>query len=104
MKNHKQFGDLRVGTIVDCLALPGEEVNVTWAGTRHLESQQVDIVISNQLCELWSNAFGRLGYLSGPSNYIFFPAPRVTEMLQPFEESIRRAHVTRGDGDGPINL
>ena len=31
MKDHKQFGDMRVGSIIDCFATPGNEHAVAFA-------------------------------------------------------------------------
>jgi hypothetical protein len=104
MKNHRQFGDMRVGSVVDCLALPGEERAVVALSTRHLAHAGVDLIVSNQLHDSWVRAFRCQGYLEAPSNFIFFSSPRLTEKVAPFETSRRRIHMTRGDGDGPIHL
>jgi hypothetical protein len=104
MTNHKQFGKLRVGSVVDCLAAPGEEPWVIALATRHLRRRGVDLIVSNQLHRAWGEAFRRAGYLSGPSNFLFAASPALTALLAPFDSSVERIHMTRGDGDGPINL
>ena len=104
MKEHKQFGNLRIGSIVDCLAVPGTERAVVAAATLFLRRRKVDMIVSNQLHRDWCDAFGSCGYLAGPSNFLFAAAPELERQLDPFEEVSRLVHMTRGDGDGPINL
>ncbi len=104
MSGHRQFGDMRVGSVVDCLALPGEEAAVIRLSTRHLRDAGVDLVVTNQLHDSWVGAFRRAGYLPGPSNFIFFSSPKLSLRIHPFETTCHRIHMTRGDGDGPIHL
>jgi hypothetical protein len=104
MHGHKQFGDLRVGTIVDCLAVPGEEGYVIHAASRFLEEQEVDLVISNQSHRNWRQAFEHAGFFSGTSNYIFAASPHLSGLLEPFASNFPASHLTRGNGAGPIHL
>jgi hypothetical protein len=103
-KAHSHFGGMRIGSVVDCLASPGHERAVVRTATRHLEREDVDVIVTNQLDRRWCQAFDHGGYLRGPSNYIFTVSPRLAERLQPFDATASRIHITRGDGDGPINL
>lgn len=103
--NDKQyFGDLRVGSVIDCLAVPEEEYHVVNAATGYLESQGVDLIVTHQLHLGWCKSFARNGYLRGPSNFIFAASPSLAEKLRPFETQRLRVHMTRGDGDGPFQL
>jgi len=104
MRNHRQFGNLRVGSIVDCLALPGREAGVIAGATHFMESRKVDLIVSNQLQRDWCHGFVANGYLSGPTNFYFAVSPALGKLLQPLEECLEQTHMTRGDGDGPINL
>ena len=104
MHDDQYFGDLRVGTVVDCLALPGEETAVVAAATKELRARRADLAVSNQLHQDWQAAFDRTGYLRGPSNFVLAASPALAARLNPFEERVARAHMTRGDGDGPIHL
>ncbi len=104
MKDHNFFGNMRVGTIVDCLALPGEEGKVIKAGYDYLVSDKADIVISNQLHQSWCEAFKNNGFLRGPSNFFFFTSPELTSQVSENDPDYEKVHMTRGDGDGPINL
>jgi hypothetical protein len=104
MKEHNYFGDMQVGSVVDCLALPGEEHPVIATVTRHIEGLGVDVVITNQLHSSWCGAFAKNGYLFGPSNFIFAVSQEVAKKLHPFHLRASQVHMTRGDGDGPIHL
>jgi hypothetical protein len=104
MHEHKQFGDLRVGTIVDCLAVPGDEGYVIHAASRFLEEQEVDLIVSNQSHRNWRRAFEHAGFFSGTSNYIFAASPQLSRLLEPFASNFPLSHLTRGNGAGPIHL
>jgi hypothetical protein len=104
MSGHKQFGNLRVGTVVDCFSLPGMEATVINMATQQLKNSGVDLIVSNQLHRIWGAAFKATGYLSGPSNFVFAASPKLTEKLSPFDSQVHNIHMNRGDGDGPIHL
>lgn len=104
MSGHKYFGDLRVGSVVDCLALPGDAAPVVAAATQALEQRGVDLIISNQAHAGWGRAFRAAGFLSGPSNFLFAASPELSKLLDPLAENRGRIHMTRGDGDGPVHL
>ena len=104
MSGHKQFGSMRVGSIVDCLASPADAAAVIRAATRFLETRGVDIIISNQSSSAWCKALAANGYLTGPSNFILALSPKLAESLTPLPEHKPAIHMNRGDGDGPINL
>jgi hypothetical protein len=104
MSSNKYFGNARVGSVIDCLALPGSEQDVVHAITRTLEDRGVDIIVTNQSHEAWCTAFRRTGWVPGPSNFIFSSSPKLTERLAPFQVSQSRFHFTRGDGEGPSHL
>ena len=104
MHENKYFGDMRVGTVVDCLALPGEEPWVVAVTERHLATRGVDLIVTNQLHTAWCRAFSANGFFSGPSNYLFAAPKALAERMTPFEQNVGRVHMTRGDGDGPYNL
>ncbi len=95
-----KFGGMRVGSIVDCWASPESPVLVVRAATRALEKRGVDLIVSNQSHDAWCRAFENVGFLKGPSNFIFAASKKLTELLQPFEENKTSFHVTRADGDG----
>lgn len=104
MREHKQFGNLRVGTIVDCLARPEDAGAVVSAATRVLEERGVDVIISNQAHAAWGEALRAAGFLAGPTNFVFAASKAMAGLLAPFEAAAMEMHINRGDGDGPIHL
>lgn len=100
-----KYGDLRVGSVVDCFAPPADVFSVVKAATYTLEKQGFDLILSNQSHQAWGAAFTAAGYLQGPSNFIFAASKKLAELLAPFDESRPRMHLTRADGDGlPANF
>jgi hypothetical protein len=100
-----KYGNMRVGSVVDCFALPGEWPSVVRAATQALERQGFDLILSNQSHQAWGEAFKAAGYLVGPSNFVFAASKKLTELLSPFEEVRPKMHLTRADGDGlPANF
>ena len=100
-----KYGNMRVGSVVDCFALPGELSSVVRCATQTLEQQGFDLILSNQSHHAWDEAFRTAGYLPGPSNFIFAASKKLSELLTPFEEVRPQMHLTRADGDGlPANF
>ena len=104
MTNHKQFGSLRVGSIVDGLATVSDAAKVVAMSTAYLERRGVDLIVSNQSHAAWCAAFDKAGYLRGPSNFLFVVSKELAKLLQSSGMSLQQVHMNRGDGDGPINL
>lgn len=104
MQGHNFFGDMRVGSIIDCLALPGMERKVSQAALAHLRSGAADVVVTNLSHRAWQESLRASGFLEGPSNFIFAASKAVSALLGPFDESKLLVHMTRGDGGGPQNL
>lgn len=104
MTGHKQFGNLRVGTIVDGLADPDDAPLVVAAAARELEHRGVDLIVSNQTHKAWGQGLRSAGFLTGPSNFIFSASKQLVASLAPFGERVTESHINRGDGDGPMHL
>jgi hypothetical protein len=102
MEGHKQFGNIRVGTIVDCLAPIDDAATVIRAATRTLEERGVDLIVSNQLHAAWRGALDGAGFRRGPSNFLFAASPALAALMPEAEDG--EFHINRGDGDGPIHL
>jgi len=100
MRDDKHFGNLRLGSIVDALALPEDAPAVMAAAAGELEQRGVDLIVSNQCHKAWADALRRSGFLEGPSNFIFAAAKKLAALSSAFDEF----HINRGDGDGPIHL
>jgi len=104
MKNHNYFGNMQVGSIVDCFAAPEHADAVVDAATDFLELRGVDLVISNQAHPWWCSALANAGFLPGPSNFILATSRALTREIEQVDTEFERSHINRGDGDGPIHL
>lgn len=104
MSGHKHFGNMRLGSIVDCLAEPEMASLVVLYATSFLEQRGVDLIVTNQANSAWCKAFLAAGFLAGPSNFILAMSPMLGARLQPLEAVQGQIHMNRGDGDGPIHL
>ncbi len=106
MAGSDYFGNLTVGTVLDCLCVPGHEAGVAKAARQALDDLEVDISLTNQLHRSWRRAFQAAGYLSAPSNYLFAASPALMRAGgdASIEHVLAATHVTRGDGDGRIHL
>ena len=101
MRDHKQFGGMRVGTIVDCLGPPEAATAILRAATCLLEERGVDLIVSNQMHGAWSRGLVECGFRQGPSNYLLAISPALAKSAG---TGFERFHINRGDGDGPIHL
>ncbi len=95
-----KYGDMRVGSIVDCWASPDDALPVVQAAAAALRQRGMDLIVSNQSHALWCRALEHSGFMKAPSNFIFAASKKLAALLEPFEESKSRMHFTRADGDG----
>ena len=93
------FGQMTVGSLLDCLSLPGYEERVVLTASKLMEESGADMLLSNQTHRAWRSALQRAGYFGAPSNYILGTSPELSKCFD-FET----AHITRADGDGRIHL
>jgi hypothetical protein len=100
MQRHKQFGNLRVGTIADALAQPENAEAVIHAAAGFLRARGVDLIVSNQMHPAWCAALRSAGFLKAPSNFVLAVSPKLKEYCR----DASGIHINRGDGDGPIHL
>jgi hypothetical protein len=104
MQGDARFGDLRLGSIVDCLARPADAGEVVAAATRDLERRGVDLVVSNQSHPAWVRGFAQSGYVLLRDRRLFAASPALQRLLEPFHETSRGLHLTNFDGHGPAGL
>ena len=104
MINHRQFGNMRLGSIVDCLSLQEHAQTVILSITEYLENNGVDLIVSNQSNDCWCSALKKTGFIKGPSNFIFAASKLLSDKLTDNINLKDHIHLTRGDGDGPIHL
>ena len=100
MQEHKQFGNLRAGTIADALARPEDAETVIRAASGFLRERGVDLIVSNQMHPSWGAALRRAGFFKATSNFVLAVSPKLKEYCG----DARGIHINRGDGDGPIHL
>ncbi len=53
MSGHNYFGNMRVGSVIDCLAEPEDTTAVVAAATRFLEQRKPDLIVTNQSHAEW---------------------------------------------------
>lgn len=100
MKEDPYFGNLRLGSIVDGLALPGKTGEVVREATAFLERRGVDLIVSNQAHRSWVEALEAARFRPGPSNFAFAASKALSARIGDWN----LLHMNRGDGDGPIHL
>lgn len=104
MCGDKYFGDMKVGSIIDCFALSQDAELVINSATDYLASVGVDMIVSNQSAHVWCQALHRAAYLRGPSNFIFAASKGLSHLVEPLDANFSRMHLNRGDGEGPTSL
>jgi hypothetical protein len=104
MNGHKYFGDMQVGTIVDCFSSPSFESDVISASRDYLVKHRANIIISNQSSDRWCYAMKNAGTISGPTNFFLALSPKLIDDLDCVNGGIGNFHINRADGDGPIHL
>jgi hypothetical protein len=103
MQENPYFGNLRVGTLVDGFGRPENVPALVEAGRRHLARAGVDLIVANWSHEAWVSASRRVGFLSGPSNFLFYTSPAGSPLLEA-SCPLAQIHLSRGDCDGPGQL
>ncbi len=104
LANHRHFGSLQVGSVLDCMAVPDAMATTAMLTDREMALQGADLVLVNHSHAAWALAFRAAGFLIGPSNYMLAMSKRMTEMVRSAPPGEEGVHVTRGDGDGRIHL
>jgi hypothetical protein len=104
MDDHRHFGSVRLGSLIDGFARTSDVAAVVAGATRFLERRGVDLIVSNQCHRAWSAGLDAAGFLSGPSNFALALSRDLAARVGPWETRHAEYHFNRGDGDGPINL
>lgn len=97
-RKNPKYGDMKVGTILDCFAAPGDALMVVRAAAQALEERSVDLIVSNQSYGAWRSAFRHAGFLEGPSNFIFAASKELSRLISPLDPAT--IQFNRSDGDG----
>ncbi len=98
-RNDPNYGNIRLGTVLDALARPEHAAEVIWAATQAVESAGVGLIISNHSHVAWSAALSRCGFLRVPSNYVFAASPEFRKLI-PLDQALPSAHLNRSGADG----
>lgn len=104
MKNHKQFGNMFLGSIIDCLCIDGFEDDIIDCSINYLKRKNVDLIVTNQSNKLMCDSLLRNKFISGPSNFGLALSKNVFSKMISLNTDFHDAYFNRGDGDGPINL
>jgi hypothetical protein len=99
MSGDARFGDLRVGSIVDCFGSPEDAPEVVGAGFDFLRERGVDLVVSNQP-PAWSGALALHGFVVLPRRRTLAASPELLQALQPVGSTASGIHLTNLDGHG----
>lgn len=95
------FGDLRAGSVIDALALPGHEGAVAAAAARQLRRKGVDLIGACFLHKRWIAAFRGAGFLQLPGRRNVGFSPALMEEAGGAEPLMRGTHLALIDSDGP---
>lgn len=98
------YGDLRLGLVVDHLSAPEDAARLLACATRHLASQEVDLITSHQSHNKWAESLRALGFRQAPSQHLAALSPPLVRSIGPATEVVPTGMLTKGDGDGPTNL
>lgn len=104
MNNNRYFGNMRVGSILDCVALNDSEVETAALLDSELRRAGCDLALVNHSHAGWVKAFELAGFSQGPSNYLLGMSKRLTDAVRSSPDGETRMHITRGDGDGRVHL
>src|SRR5439155_12088711 len=65
-----KYGEMRIGSIIDCCAVPGSAVPVIRSAAHALIGAGVDLIVSNQAHRMWQEALKACAFLEAESNFI----------------------------------
>ena len=103
MSGHRYFGNLRVATLLDCVAPPEEAGAAAAAAWEEARRMGADLVITNQTLDAAVAACRSQGFLERGSNYFIATSKALTEECDAAGGDAAMC-VTRRDGDGIVNL
>jgi hypothetical protein len=98
--NDPDYGNLCLGFLADCLALPEDAGAVVAAGVERLVDAGVDLIRARFTHAAWLAAARRIGFVPVSAATRFFASPLLTTSLP----SLQSVHLTHGDNDGPPQL
>jgi hypothetical protein len=104
MRDHKYFGDLTVGTLMDGVVEEQFRRAAVTLVSKALAREGAELLVTNQSHSQWVAAFRGAGYLTGPSNYILALSKQLAGEISAQAGGFDGVHFTRGDSDGRFHL
>lgn len=101
LQGDHRFGSVRLGSVIDALAVPGFEAGVIRAATRYLSRLGSDITISSFTHDAWIRASEACGYFLRNNQRKISISPELQSRIAADGVSLNRVHFTLLDGDGP---
>jgi hypothetical protein len=98
MQWNRLYGDMRLGSIIDCMTAPEHAARVVAAVRRVLERRGVDLILCDHAHRAWGAALRSTGFLEGPSNFTLATSPALTQRLEQ-PAAADELFLMRGDGD-----
>jgi hypothetical protein len=98
MQWNREFGDMRLGSLIDCLALPEHAPQVITAVRRVLERRGVDLIVCNHSHPAWGAALRGAGFLNGSFDLVFSASRALTRKLDE-AGAADNLFLMRGDGN-----
>ncbi len=98
MQWNREFGDMRLGSLIDCLALPEHAPQVITAVRRVLERRGVDLIVCNHSHPAWGEALRGAGFLEGSFDLAFRASGALTQKLAE-AGAADNLYLMRGDGN-----
>jgi len=97
-RNDPKYGSLRVGSIVDCWALPTNAKQIIYCAALELEANGMNLIVSNQSHKQWRRALEECGFFAAESNFVFATSKKFSGLLQ--KSDFGQFHLNRANGDG----
>ena len=82
LNNHKQFGNMQLGSVIDCLSLKNYEVEIIDKTIEILKKKGSNLIVSNQSHIFWQNAFKKNIFIKGISNFIFASSKSLNDKIK----------------------
>lgn len=95
------FGNLRAGSVIDALAVPGFEATVAAAATQTLERRGVDLIGACFLSPDWIKGFCSAGYFVIPDRRNIGFSSELSEVGGGVANLLSKTHLALIDSDGP---
>jgi len=96
LANHTQFGNMKLGCIVDGLAAPGDVGLLIGEACRRLEAASCDLLVSNQTHPVWIRGLRGQGFFKGPQISFLLFHRRWRRPTRPFRLRTSTARMAMG--------